>query len=62
MINIRLNKKNRKNKKNLWLLRDLDMSSGMVRASNPVVEAQLCGFSLSACSRDKYSLTGHSMA
>ena len=62
MINIRLNKKNRKNKKNLWLLRDLDMSSGMVRASNPVVEAQLCGFSLSACSRDKYSLIGHSMA
>ena len=31
------------------------MSSGMVRASNPVVEAQLCGFSLSACSRNKYS-------
>ena len=49
-------------KKNLWLLRDLDMSSGMVRASNPVVEAQLCGFSLSARSRDKYSLTWHSMA
>ena len=62
MINIRLNKKNRKNKKNLWLLRDLDMSSGMVRASNPVVEAQLCGFSLSACSRDKYNLAWHSMA
>ena len=62
MINIRLNKKNRKNKKNLWLLRDLDMSSGMVRASDPVVEAQLCGFSLSACSRDKYSLIWHSMA
>ena len=31
------------------------MSSGMVRTSNLVVEAQLCGFSLSACSRDKYS-------
>ena len=27
MINIRLNKKNRKNKKNLWLLRDLDMQA-----------------------------------
>ena len=62
MINIRLNKKNRNNKKKVWLLRDLDMSSGMVRASDPVVEAQLCGFSLSACNRGKYSLIWHSMA
>ena len=46
----------------MWLPRDLDMSSGMVRASKPVVEAQLCGFSLSACSRDKYSLTWRSLA
>ena len=63
MINIRLNKKNHKKKKptcgyrEIWIFQEESE-----RASNPVVEAQLCGFSLLPCSRDKYTLIWHSMA
>ena len=53
MINIRLNKKNRKKKKPNCGYREIWICQAeLVRASNPVVEAQLRGFSLSACSRD----------
>ena len=38
------------------------MSSGMVRASNPVVEAHSYLGLAYACSRDKYSLAWHTMA
>ena len=63
MINIRLNKKNHKKKKPTCGYREIWICQAeSVRTSNSVVEAQLCGFSLSACSRDKYSLIGHSMA
>ena len=59
MINIRLNKKNRKKKKPTCGYREIWICQAeSVRTSNAVVEAQLCGFSLSACTRDKYSLIG----
>ena len=63
MINIGLNKKNHKKKKPKYGYRVIWICQAeSVRASNPVVEAELCGFSLSACSRDKYNLAWHSMA
>ena len=56
MINIRINKKNHKKKKPNCGYREIWICQAeSVRASNSVVEAQLCGFSLSACSRNKYS-------